>query len=611
MSLNFSRNPCPWAIACVAVAVLSLAGCGGGGGTTTTPAAPQSVSGVVIDGPILGATVCLDLNHNGTCDAGEPTSSATDAQGNYTISGLTDAQVNAGAPLIAVIPGTATDSGVLVGTAYQMTAPAGKGAVISPITTLVQANVEQGMTRSAAEAAVAAHLQVAVASLYNNYITSPSSADNATMASSAPTIASTLTPNYWVRQFDFGDASNYFLRYFYTTNVPNSAGEYSYYDERIRLSGGNPSASSSLYDTALLATATGWKAFSGATASTSTTGSPFTATWGNGYAYSGTRTTMDVGGRKIADVVAMAQNLTKNRYSSLVGVNATALTGTMPAGAKIRTSVLNNTATPVAYRVSDGYVDGVTNLAGLIAAYPVPGSPTSNNTASMAGLHYPSGCGSSVCLQEWMRVAFGAGNVATYYLCDTVNGLQTNCGAVATGTYTLGTAADGSTPIMTFAGLPAAASVQSFTTVFVQRSGHVYYGWQEKLDTTTTSTWLNKVAFEALAQALGIAAPTFSVAPSAYAGTWSSTYSGSDTGACDAVAIDAVGHVSGTCTSTGVGGTFVVSGSVTSAGAASFNASGLTSSGSTFSGSFTTTAGSGTWANLSSGFTGKWMATKQ
>ena len=228
----------------------------------------------------------------------------------------------------------------------------------------------------------------------------------------------------------------------------------------------------------------------------------------------------------------------------------------------------------------------------------------------MAWLHNSNPCGvTAACAQERLRVAFGASNAATYYLCDiSSTGAQTNCGAVGTGTYSLGTAVDGSSPIMTFAGLPDVASVQTFTRVFVERGGHVYFGWKDKL-TNTTTTRLNKVAFEALAQALGIAAPTFSDTPSIYAGTWTASYLGADTGSCASVAIDAVGHLSGSCTSTGVGGSFVVNGSVTSAGVATFTASGSTSSGATFSGSFTSTAGSGSWDWPSHG-SGTWTASK-
>ena len=69
-----------------------LAACGGGGGSATT--GPVTLAGAVIDGYISGATVCLDLNSNGACDAGEP-SSTTGTNGRYS---LCDEDPTAGSP---------------------------------------------------------------------------------------------------------------------------------------------------------------------------------------------------------------------------------------------------------------------------------------------------------------------------------------------------------------------------------------------------------------------------------------------------------------------------------------------------------------------------------
>lgn len=618
--------------AALAVAVFSLAGCGGGGGGTPPDVQPppaQSMSGIVIDGPLQGATVCLDLNKNGSCDASEPTSSATDAQGRYTISGLTLDQANAGAPLIALVPATAIDASnptTTVGTAYTLTAPAGAPAVISPITTLVQTGIVQGMSKADAEAAVAAQLQVGATSLYNDY-TKSSTGDNAALASVVPAVVASLqageTPvvgaatataaNYWVRLLNFASADNYTLRYYYSSNVPDASGAYTYYDVRTGMSGGSPLTSSNLYDTAVFATPQGWKTFNGATPNTSTTGSPYVSTWGNGYTYVSTRVDTDVSGQTLASVVSQAQDLNVNTLSTLVGVNANALSGTLPTGSKIRRIDNRNTGTPVAYRALDGFIGfGVTNLAGLVAQYPVPTTPSPNSTASMGLLHGNAGCSSTICTKERLRVAFGPNNAASYYLCDvnTATKIDSNCSAAGTGTYSLETAADGSTPIMKFAGLPAETSVQTFTRVFVERDGRVYYGWQDKLS-STKQTRLNRVAFEALAAALAITPPTIGDAASVYAGTWSASYIGSDTGNCASVFIDATGHLTGSCLSTGVGGNFVVSGSVTPTGAVTFTASGSTSSGATFSGAFTSTTGSGTWNWPSRSATGTWSATKQ
>ena len=57
--------------------LFSLYGCGGGSSSVTPAVTPPvvtttSVPITVIDGAIQNATVCLDKNSNGSCDAGEP-----------------------------------------------------------------------------------------------------------------------------------------------------------------------------------------------------------------------------------------------------------------------------------------------------------------------------------------------------------------------------------------------------------------------------------------------------------------------------------------------------------------------------------------------------------
>lgn len=637
MHLALSRSARPWAFTALAAAILALTACGGD--SSSTPTTPTTLSGVVIDGPLQGATVCLDLNKNGSCDSGEPTSSATDANGAYTITGLTADQVNSGAPLIAVIPGTAVDTstGTAVGEPYTLSAPAGKPSVISPITHMVQSGIAQGLTQAQSEAAVAAQLQVSSTNLYNNYVAS-TSGDNATLATAVPTIVSSLqagapvvvappaasSAGYWVRAFNFTSANTYTLRYYYSSNQPDSStGLFTYYDVREGLSGGTPIASSSLYDSMLVATASGWKAFNGATPNTSSGGSPNTSTHQYGYTYASYRTDFDVSGMTLKEVIEAIQDTEENSVITVNGVDASTLSGTMPAGAKVRKVSSTETGTPVAYRVSDGNVThsgaAVTTLAELVNSFPVPSAtPTTANTASMGGISggNSSTCtpatGTTVCAKERVRVAFGSGNAVTYYLCDFDKSTSntSNCAAAGTGTYATGTAVDGSTPIMTFAGLPSETTAQTFTRVFVQRNGVIYFGWKDKPGRVTTQMRLNKVAFETLAAALGVTPPSISDTASVYAGTWSASYSGGDTGTCSSVQIDALGHVNGSCTSTTIGGSFSVFGTVTSSGVASFTASGGTSSGAVFNGSFTTSSGSGSWSQSSSGLSGSWTASK-
>jgi hypothetical protein len=105
-------------------------GTGGGGGGV---APIVSSNGRVIDGYIANATVFRDLNANGILDAGEP-NVATDATGNFT--GLEGT-----GGVIVAFGGTDISTGKAF--TGQLTAP-GDAAVVTPLTTLVQALVQQG-----------------------------------------------------------------------------------------------------------------------------------------------------------------------------------------------------------------------------------------------------------------------------------------------------------------------------------------------------------------------------------------------------------------------------------------------------------------------------------
>ena len=109
--------------------LLLLAACGGGGGgggnSAPTPVANQSLSGTVADGYLAGATVCLDLNSNGLCDNGEP-STTTTAGGAYSLSFPGSTSLT-GLNLVVNVPVGAIDSdfpSTPISLPYKLAAPA-------------------------------------------------------------------------------------------------------------------------------------------------------------------------------------------------------------------------------------------------------------------------------------------------------------------------------------------------------------------------------------------------------------------------------------------------------------------------------------------------------
>ncbi|RKG51734.1 hypothetical protein D7V64_10955 [Acinetobacter cumulans] len=126
-----------------------LTACGGGGGSdggSTTP--PANVQGRAIDGPLSGATVTFN-----DCNNAQTT---TDASGNFTF------PTGCSKSLVTITGGidTATD----LPFTGELKAPRSEGAqnkiVVSPITTLIQANVAAGASPAQAAQQVAAALNL-------------------------------------------------------------------------------------------------------------------------------------------------------------------------------------------------------------------------------------------------------------------------------------------------------------------------------------------------------------------------------------------------------------------------------------------------------------------
>ncbi len=136
------------AASALAVATL-LAGCGSGS-DDDTPAEPttQEVRTRVVDGAIHNATVCLDKNDNGACDAGEPAARTT-ADGSATLQAATE---DLGRYTLLAVVGTDAVDAVSgpVPTAYVLRAPADRPALISSLTTLVKARMDLATGSAAA-----------------------------------------------------------------------------------------------------------------------------------------------------------------------------------------------------------------------------------------------------------------------------------------------------------------------------------------------------------------------------------------------------------------------------------------------------------------------------
>ncbi|KAA1174666.1 hypothetical protein FWJ25_04555 [Marinobacter salinexigens] len=130
-----------------------------------TSADPSTISsGVVFDGYLQNAIVCVDVNQNKKCDAGEP-QTTTGAGGVYELTGLTAAQQRY--PLVMVATAGTTideDTGAPVEDDFNYQAPAG-GSAISALTTIVQIEREKLIAAGAtpSEATAQANATVATA----------------------------------------------------------------------------------------------------------------------------------------------------------------------------------------------------------------------------------------------------------------------------------------------------------------------------------------------------------------------------------------------------------------------------------------------------------------
>lgn len=148
---------------------LLLIACGGGGGGST-PVVKSTLTGVAIDGLLSNATAFLDLNDNGLLDNNEP-QGKTNAQGQFTLE-ATDAELRNHRVVVLVTTDSVDSFTDKVDSAFKLMAPAGKGGVVSPLTTLVAAHMANGLSQEDAAKKVQTDLGLGDLDVMQNFVSS-------------------------------------------------------------------------------------------------------------------------------------------------------------------------------------------------------------------------------------------------------------------------------------------------------------------------------------------------------------------------------------------------------------------------------------------------------
>ncbi|QWF69673.1 acid phosphatase [Methylomonas paludis] len=126
-------------------------------------AAPITTGVVASGGYYHNAKVCLDINNNARCDAGEAQTSS-DASGSFSLPG------NGAAVVAQIIPGTTLFNGTAVTQALTFRAPAAATAVVSAISTELQALIDANASDyNTALAALANRVGVTEAQLLEDF----------------------------------------------------------------------------------------------------------------------------------------------------------------------------------------------------------------------------------------------------------------------------------------------------------------------------------------------------------------------------------------------------------------------------------------------------------
>lgn len=154
----------PFALATSAALIVGVGGCSDRNRDLI------EASGLAIDGYLQSATVCVDINGDKQCSDNEP-SDTTDSNAQFALGTFQSAPL-----VVAITPGVTTESSTQGGAGdaitedFFLTAPLNSSS-ITPLTTLVQVGVEQGLYADFATGAsdVATALNVPAGTDIQNY----------------------------------------------------------------------------------------------------------------------------------------------------------------------------------------------------------------------------------------------------------------------------------------------------------------------------------------------------------------------------------------------------------------------------------------------------------
>lgn len=526
--------------------IASLYACGGsgsddtGGGVVAQPAITLS-GAVLIDQAVRNTAVCADLNANAVCDTGEPGAALTGADGRYSITYQpADAAATAAfnqAPVIARVTPDSVDAAdpgsKATAKAFQLSAPAGKAGQVNPLTTLVQTGIAGGMTREAAEAAVARQLGIPAANIYDYQGDAASSSavlpDNARTAAKvtayalelgaplqvvAPGAAAVAT--HQLGFLNYGGADNYGVRERKSDGLLQADGYAHLIETRAGKTGGLATAPEALFPSVTL-TSSGWTRCDTAVPRLTTLGNPArTLVCNQSTAFLGfTLRTQDVGGKSMAEAVTALRagdaelETQAIRHDRSIEMEPAVLgTATFPAGAQARTVVsvqLNRSPLFINNTAADRF--GFPTLDIMIANRPT----SAVNLSTPATVRATTiGAAGLIDASHVLRVAFVNATTAQFYRCESTAPAYTDLGTcVAHSQSAFSISTLNGARVLSFTDFPGKAFAQGVTRGYTEYDGNVFVfrepaAMADEAQAVSYSVRLNGAAWNAMKVVLGI-----------------------------------------------------------------------------------------------------------